>query len=127
MTVRLSADPADYAPREDADAHRGAVHLTTSRLLRAVYQDDRPDPMELATPRPWEAQAACWGHPVDVWYPVQSSPWTVTQIGDPYTEARAICATCPAAGACLADAVARDDGYGMHGGLDPAERRELRP
>lgn len=40
--------------------------------------------------------------------------------------AKALCASCPVAQQCLADALDRTDEYGIWGGLDERERRKLR-
>jgi hypothetical protein len=46
--------------------------------------------------------------------------------GTPARRARAACRACPAAGPCLAYALAADHRYGIWGGLLPDERRALR-
>jgi WhiB family transcriptional regulator, redox-sensing transcriptional regulator len=40
--------------------------------------------------------------------------------------AKRICAGCPVRPACLADAMASRDGFGIRGGLTPNERQRLR-
>jgi WhiB family transcriptional regulator, redox-sensing transcriptional regulator len=40
--------------------------------------------------------------------------------------AKRICARCPVRAACLADALASRDGFGIRGGLTPNERRAER-
>ncbi|WP_106538505.1 WhiB family transcriptional regulator [Haloactinopolyspora alba] len=40
--------------------------------------------------------------------------------------AKAICATCPVRARCLDEALARDEQFGVWGGKDARERRELR-
>ncbi len=43
----------------------------------------------------------------------------------PTAEARATCQRCPVRDACLADATARDERWGLWGGLTPIQRRKL--
>jgi WhiB family transcriptional regulator, redox-sensing transcriptional regulator len=46
--------------------------------------------------------------------------------GDPGTEARQICAGCPVRRECLAYAIEADDEFGIWGGLDRDEQRNLK-
>lgn len=41
--------------------------------------------------------------------------------------AKSICASCEVREACLADALATDDRFGVRGGLSALERRKLQP
>lgn len=63
----------------------------------------------MTTRDPWQTRAACAPHPTDWWY-------------DPahHDRARAICATCPVAGQCLALATANRETHGMWAGLTDA-------
>ena len=65
-------------------------------------------------PRPCRAPGA---DPA-VWFPEGSQPHLVAR-------AKALCATCPARAACLAAALARNEQFGIWGGLTAAERRPL--
>ena len=66
---------------------------------------------------PWTAQASCAKTDPEVFFPSH---------GDPAIEARQICARCPVRDDCLAYALDADESYGIWGGLDPDERRNLR-
>ena len=71
----------------------------------------------------WRSQAACLDMPdaEDVFFPASDVP-------SAYDRARAVCAGCPVAALCLADALAvepRAKRYGMFGGKTPDERRAL--
>ncbi len=46
--------------------------------------------------------------------------------GDSPRPAKRICHGCPVRSECLADALARDERFGVWGGLTPRERRRLR-
>jgi WhiB family transcriptional regulator, redox-sensing transcriptional regulator len=65
-------------------------------------------------PAPWVARAACQGQDPDDW--MDDRP------GRPTAAARAVCAACPVRAACLAHAMARDEPWGMWGGLTTRER-----
>lgn len=74
----------------------------------------------------WRTGAACAGYPVDWWVPdnpdagIRGKP-----IPGPSDQARAICAACPVAAACLEYAITwREEGF--WGGLTDHERRKLR-
>jgi WhiB family redox-sensing transcriptional regulator len=62
------------------------------------------------------AEAACRGADTSVFFPVSD-----TFAG----EAKAICATCPVAEACLEYAIATRQGDGVWGGLTAVERHRL--
>lgn len=61
--------------------------------------------------------AVCVTVDPDAWYP---------QVGEPGTQARAICRTCPAQVECLQDAIEMNEIYGIWGGLSPRPRRAVR-
>jgi hypothetical protein len=61
--------------------------------------------------------AVCVTVDPDAWYP---------QVGEPGTQARSICRTCPAQVECLQDAVEMNEIYGIWGGLSPRPRRAVR-
>ncbi|MGH3149154.1 MAG: WhiB family transcriptional regulator [Streptosporangiaceae bacterium] len=71
----------------------------------------------------WRRRAACRGEDPELFFPVGSAgPATLAQI----TEAKTICARCPARRACLVFALATGQEYGIWGGLAEDERRRLR-
>lgn len=68
----------------------------------------------------WRYDAACAGHPPDVFFP------------DPFDRAttkaaKAICANCPVAQPCLDEALAEEIQVGIRGGRTVAERSGFRP
>jgi WhiB family redox-sensing transcriptional regulator len=63
----------------------------------------------------WREMAACRGMDPELWFPL-----------DDGATARAVCAGCPVADQCLAWAVEVGADDGIFGGLDAADRRELR-
>ena len=85
-----------------------AGELLSSQLLDQATAD---------TKREWGAQALCTASDPEIFFPPSDSP---------ATEARQICAQCPVRGRCLAYAVAADERFGIWGGLNPQERRNLR-
>ena len=64
----------------------------------------------------WHAQGLCVGDDPDVFFPSH---------GDPGTQARQICADCAVRDDCLKFAIDADE-FGIWGGLDQDERRNLR-
>jgi len=72
----------------------------------------------LAVPPPgeWHGRGLCIGEDPDVFFPSH---------GDPGTHARQICAACAVRHDCLKFAIDADE-FGIWGGLDQDERRNLR-
>lgn len=66
---------------------------------------------------PWAARARCADVDPEVFFPPGD---------DPATEARRTCRQCPVRDDCLEYALDAGEQYGIWGGLDPAERRNLR-
>ncbi len=64
----------------------------------------------------WHRQGLCAGGDPDVFFPSH---------GDPGTQARQICAACAVRDDCLGYAIAADE-FGIWGGLDQDERRNLK-
>ena len=78
-------------------------------------------PIELTAPASpslgeWQGRGLCVSEDPDVFFPSH---------GDPGTQARQICAACAVRGECLGYAIAADE-FGIWGGLDQDERRNLR-
>jgi WhiB family redox-sensing transcriptional regulator len=72
-------------------------------------------------PSSWMADAACAGHPRDLWHPEHGGPSHGVRL------AVMICRSCPVRAECLAYAQQRPvEEYGIWGGLMPLERRHLR-
>lgn len=70
------------------------------------------------SPDSWSANPAEVAAAVDLFYEDEDDEVVAL--------ARSICAGCPARRECLAIAMARNEKYGMWGGLTPAERQRLR-
>lgn len=71
----------------------------------------------------WDEGAACRGMDPDLWFPVSGHGKA-----HDWTNARAVCATCPVRAECLAYALDSEpvhEGSGMWGGATPEERRDL--
>jgi WhiB family transcriptional regulator, redox-sensing transcriptional regulator len=66
---------------------------------------------------PWTARASCIQTDPGIFFPPH---------GDPATQARQICSSCPVRDDCLAYALDADERHGFWGGLGPDERRHLR-
>lgn len=74
---------------------------------------------EMRAAMSWRDEAACSGMDVNIFYPEQGA-------GMPQTKrAKAICARCPVRIECLNDALARNERYGVWGGMSERERRRL--
>jgi WhiB family redox-sensing transcriptional regulator len=70
----------------------------------------------------WRVDAACRNEDPRDFFPVGSSGQAVEVI----SAAKAICAVCPVAQECLIFAVTTNQEYGVWGGLDEEERRDVR-
>ena len=78
-------------------------------------------PIELTAPASpslgeWQGRGLCVGEDPDVFFPSH---------GDPGTRARQICAACAVRDNCLGYAIGADE-FGIWGGLDQDERRNLK-
>jgi WhiB family transcriptional regulator, redox-sensing transcriptional regulator len=71
----------------------------------------------------WHTDAACAGQPTSLWYPDDRGGNMQARRGDPYAEARLICAGCPVRVDCLNEALASPDYGGMWGGMTQDERK----
>ena len=68
----------------------------------------------------WESKARCLGHETNIWFPTPDGP-------DPLgAKAKAICARCPVAVACLNFAVRQRITVGIYGGVNEQRRTRLR-
>jgi WhiB family transcriptional regulator, redox-sensing transcriptional regulator len=69
----------------------------------------------------WRGRASCARPGVDpeLFFPFRGEHGKAAR-------AKRICAGCPVRPACLADAMASRDGFGIRGGLTPNERQRLR-
>ncbi|HZR48714.1 MAG TPA: WhiB family transcriptional regulator [Streptosporangiaceae bacterium] len=65
----------------------------------------------------WAQHAVCADTDSEIFFPAHD---------DPGTEAKQICRRCPVRRECLAFAITNDERFGIWGGLDPDERRNLR-
>ena len=70
----------------------------------------------------WRLDAACHDTPAGMFFPVGSTGAAETQI----EAAKRICAGCPVVEECLIFAVTTNQEYGVWGGLDEDERRDVR-
>jgi hypothetical protein len=89
---------------------------TGSQIVIRLLSKSKPGVAE-ATIGPWTARAQCAETDPELFFPPK---------GDPATAARAICRRCPVREDCLAYALDAGEEYGIWGGLDPAERNNLR-
>jgi len=67
-------------------------------------------------PPAWTGGALCAQTDPELFFP---------DMGGSTRNAKRVCADCPVREACLADALARDERYGIWGGLSVKERRKL--
>lgn len=65
----------------------------------------------------WYEKAACRYTDINVFYP---------EANDSPLEALTLCSSCPVRTRCLAEALRRDDRYGIWGGLTPKQRIRIR-
>lgn len=74
---------------------------------------------EDAAALPWQAAAACASVDPALFFPEDGQEEWVAA-------ARRVCGSCPVRGKCLADAVGRDEQWGVWGGTTEKERRQAR-
>ena len=109
-------------------AAEGMVTIRDGRLTVAVGSTRRsltavkpPAAPALVPPldggETWQEHALCAQVGGDEWFP---------EIGDSMDDARQICGRCPVATACLRDALATDERFGIRGGLSPRQRTSLK-
>jgi WhiB family transcriptional regulator, redox-sensing transcriptional regulator len=65
----------------------------------------------------WAEHATCASTDPEIFFPAK---------GDPGTQARQVCGRCPVSDNCLAYALQSGEEFGIWGGLDPGERKNLR-
>jgi WhiB family redox-sensing transcriptional regulator len=70
----------------------------------------------------WRERAACADEDPALFFAVGSGPEASARVDI----AKSICATCPVAHECLIFAVTTNQEYGVWGGLDEEERKEVR-
>jgi WhiB family transcriptional regulator, redox-sensing transcriptional regulator len=71
----------------------------------------------------WRSQAACGDHNPDLFFPSEDAPAELVRVQE--ATAKAVCRSCPVAGACLATALTRRMTYGVWGGLSANDRRAV--
>lgn len=86
------------------------------QLLSIVMPDPALPSLGEWHDRGWHGRGLCVGEAPDVFFPSR---------GDPGTQARQICAACAVRDDCLGYAIGADE-FGIWGGLDQDERRNLR-
>lgn len=104
------ADVAAYELAGQPNTYRDAPTGDPCRLPVGVFVEDQA----------WRAEAACRGRPLGLFFPRR---------GDIGIAAKAICASCPVAEACLSAALAEESHSGpagVRGGLTARERARLR-
>lgn len=70
----------------------------------------------------WRTEAACRDIDPDLFFPTGVTGEAIEQIA----VAKGVCASCPVAEECLIFAVTTNQEYGVWGGLDEEERRDVR-
>jgi len=86
----------------------GTVARLLAQALPAIAAD---------TPGTWAESAACASTDPEIFFPAK---------GDSGAEARQVCGRCLVSDACLAYALQTREEFGIWGGLDPVERKNLR-
>ena len=77
------------------------------------------DDVAVPVDEPWRADAACIGHPIDLFFPGRGESAKTAQ-------ALAICAGCPVRTDCLDWALRTMQKFGVLGGTSERQRRKLR-
>src|SRR5690606_26612296 len=110
---RQRRDSEARRPGREADRRRGrATQLRRSeaRMTSPLYPDELPT---------WRDGAACLGVDPDLFFPPQGGATNGA-------EAKQICGGCPVQAECLDYAVTTAQKYGIWGGTNERERREIR-
>jgi len=71
------------------------------------------------TPQPWAVDALCGQTDPEAFFPEKGGRGAAKA-------AKAVCARCPVQPECLADALSRDERWGIWGGMSLLQRRRLR-
>lgn len=69
----------------------------------------------------WRERAACRDEDPELFFPISEVGLGAKQVN----RAKAVCARCPVASECLADALDHGLDFGIFGGMTPRERRSL--
>lgn len=77
-----------------------------------------PSPVSTATTANWHARAACRYEDPELFFPTGTNGFSLMQAN----EAKTVCARCPVAELCLETALARNERWGVFGGMDENER-----
>jgi WhiB family transcriptional regulator, redox-sensing transcriptional regulator len=72
--------------------------------------------------RSWRDGAACRDADAEMFFPIGSSGAALEEMA----AAKAVCGCCPVQDECLSFAVTTNQEYGIWGGLDEEQRREVR-
>lgn len=99
--------------RDQQHTDRVAAARSDLRLERPARVPEEPPTVET-----WRDHARCRGIAVDVFYPARGDMAGLRS-------AKALCAECPVADYCLADALTDDQHYGVRGGASARERLRL--
>lgn len=70
----------------------------------------------------WQDEAECRNYDPELWFPVTNSPDRKRKYE---LEPKLICRSCPVRSECLTYALDAQEEYGIWGGLNEEERREL--
>ena len=105
-TADVQSNPAYVAARRNARRYFAAP--STWETLTVLFGDVEGD---------WRDDAACAETDPEIFYPEK---------GGSLSEARQVCAGCEVREQCLADALARDERFGIWGGLSTPQRQRLR-
>jgi len=89
----------------------------TDSLIAVRQLSKTPPDLAIVAIGPWAARARCADADPELFFPPGDGP---------ATEARQICSQCPVRDDCLTYALDAGEQYGIWGGLDPTERRNLR-
>ncbi|MEU0275971.1 WhiB family transcriptional regulator [Streptomyces sp. NPDC006307] len=90
-------------------------------MPRPTHYGPHRAPDNLARPVHWDRRALCRDQDPDIWFP----EGTETDVLADTALAKEICGRCPVSGSCQIEALERREPYGVWGGLDEHERREI--
>ena len=71
----------------------------------------------------WQSRGACGDHNPDLFFPSEDAPAELVRVQE--ATAKAICRSCPVAGACLSTALTQRLSYGVWGGLSAEDRKAV--
>ena len=124
---RRGEDQTDQSWRRTLSCDPCAKKRGRGKPFGTPNHQDPPFETPKGLERDWRERAACRGLDAETgedFFPL-GNDWNAQPNLAKVARAKAVCARCPVAAACLDDAVASRDAWSIRGGLTPKERSTL--